>query len=243
MEDEGYIISGMTTSLSGDNLVIADGLFYYRGRIVRFQESSYDTTIVPGAGTAVMIVITTESTNLQMHNGSTLADAITELVASVEIADDTVTEDSFLYAKIKPWLYGAGAKSRAEWDTYSYTGSSGNGSPTLTMYIKYDPFSNSVYCRGDVAFAAAQNLPTTAGSRVTVGTLPAKYRPSYTSSNWNFNLGQISVANYKDSTNIQYVDMAFGTISSGGSIDISVQRPETGVSFTWYSFSFVMPLD
>lgn len=242
-EDEGYIISGMASTVVGDNLIIADGLLYYRGRIIRFEESSYDTSVVPGAGNAVMIVITEDSTSLQMHSGATLADAITELVAYVDITLDDVTDTSFLHARLKPWLYGAGAKSREEgWEEYTNTSGAG-AQPDLTMYLKYDPITNSVYCRGDIQINNAQGLSATLGTYLNVGTLPAKFRPTYTTTKWFFNLGQVGVANYLDSTSVQYVDMGFGRVGNDGVVSVTIQKPEVSVSFVWYQFSFVMPLD
>jgi hypothetical protein len=241
-ENQGYIISGMTTTLVGDNLVIADGLFYYRGKIVRFQESSYDTTVVPGTGNAVMIVITEESTNLQMHDGSTLADAITELVASVDITTNGVTDDKFIYSSIKPWSYGFGRRAREDRETLTLTTPSIDGGVGFYVYYELDHVSNTLRVDIGIDVYNAQNLAT-AGTYIQGPRLPEALRPVIADFPTYFVLSaQAGTLNIQDSTNSVYLDQVCGKIWYDGYFNVALRRPQTGVDELNYVGSFTIKL-
>lgn len=239
-ESQGYIISGMVATLDGDNLVISDGLLYYRGKIVRFQESSYDTTIVPGGGTAVMIVITRETTNLQMHSGTTLEDAIYEDVAAVEITNSTVTNDKFLYANLKPWAYGFGFKALGPQLNHTYTNAVLDGNVQVIMLYRMNYLNNSIRCLIQVTSYSAQNL-SAAATLITLSRLPAEFRAGAGSYQTFILSAAAGTMNIRDSSGSQYIDAAHGYINDGY-FKIYLRKPEAGIDEIQYFGQFDLPM-
>ena len=239
-ESQGYIISGMVATQVGDNLVISDGLFYYRGKIVRFQESSYDTTIAPGGGSAVMIVITQETTNLQMHSGATLADAIYEDVATVGITSNAVTDDKFLYANIKPWSYGFGINAVGPQLNHTYTNAILDCNVQVIMLYRMNYLNNSIRCTIQVTSYSAQNL-SAASTLITLGRLPAAFRAGGANYQTFILSATAGTVNVRDSSGSQYIDMAHGYINEGY-FKIYLRKPEIGVTEIQYWGQFELPM-